>query len=148
MRIALLPLLLVAIPANGAVDFDREIRPILSENCFTCHGPDAAQRMAKLRFDVPDGGAFTNNVVNPGKSAESRLIQRVTEATPARRMPPPSTGHTLTPAQIELLKQWIDQGAKWQTHWAFVPPVRPEPPAVKESGLGQKRHRQLYPRPP
>ncbi len=118
--------------ASAAVDFDREIRPILSENCFTCHGPDSTKRMAKLRFDTVDGGIFENGVVVPGKSAESRLVQRIAAAD-GRKMPPASTGRSLTPPQVTVLKQWIDEGAKWRKHWAFEPPARPEVPNVAGS---------------
>jgi mono/diheme cytochrome c family protein len=117
-----------------AVDFSRHILPILSENCFACHGPDAKQRKAGLRLDTKDGsraelrdGGFA---VVPGKSAESVLIQRITAGEPARRMPPLKTGKHLMPQQIDLLRQWIDGGAPWVDHWAFVPPKRPAVPKV------------------
>ena len=110
------------------IDFNRQIRPILSDNCFACHGPDATQRKAKLRLDTKDGsraelrdGGFA---IVPGKSAESVLMH----ASPPRNrpsMPPPKTDKKLTPQQIELLRQWIDQGAPWVQHWAFVAPRRP-----------------------
>ena len=132
MRSVVLALLFVTPPACAAVDFDREIRPILSDNCFSCHGPDAKNRMAGLRLDASDGGAFSNGVIVAGKSTESRLYQRISAPEPAKRMPPVSSGHTLNPQQIELVKQWIDQGAKWQTHWAFAAPKRPELPNLKE----------------
>jgi hypothetical protein len=127
-------ILLTCSSAAAAVDFDREIRPILSDNCFTCHGPDSGKRMAKLRFDTSDGGAFANSVIIPGNSAGSHLYQRISAPDAAKRMPPAYSGHTLTPQQIEAIKLWIDQGAKWQKHWAFEAPVRPELPAAKEPG--------------
>jgi len=118
------------------IDFNRQILPILSDNCFACHGPDASQRKAKLRLDTKDGsraelrdGGFA---IVPGKSAESVLMQRVTAQEPAPRMPPPKTDKHLTPQQIELLRQWIDQGAPWVQHWAFAPPRRPALPAVTD----------------
>ncbi len=125
-------LLLCQLTLSAAVDFDREIRPILSDNCFSCHGPDASKRMANLRFDTADGGAFSRSVIVPGKSAESHLFARVS-ASGAAKMPPASTGRTLTPRQILALKQWIDEGAKWQTHWAFTAPQRAAVPAAKEA---------------
>jgi hypothetical protein len=131
IRKAVLTLLGISSAAFGAIDFDREIRPILSDNCFTCHGPDASKRMANLRFDTADGGAFLKSVIVPGKSAESHLFARVSAAGP-NKMPPPASGRVLTPRQIDALKQWIDEGAKWQTHWAFQTTVRPPTPAVKE----------------
>ena len=133
MRKALLSVLLTSAVAWPAVDFDRDIRPILSDNCFSCHGPDGTKRMANLRLDTADGGAFARSIIVPGKSAESHLFARVT-ATGNQRMPPAYSGRTLTPPQIDALKQWIDQGAKWQTHWAFIAPVPPAAPSVKEAG--------------
>ncbi len=114
--------------ATKPVDFDREIRPILADTCFACHGPDEKQRKAGLRLDVKDGGA---GVLVGGDAAKSRLYQRISAANPAMRMPPRGADRTLTPEQIERIRQWIDQGAKWETHWAYVPPRRPEPPHVR-----------------
>src|SRR5262245_18749750 len=121
----------------GAIDFSRQIRPILSDNCFRCHGPDEKERKAKLRLDIKEralkelrGGGFA---VVPGKSSESELIARVTAQDASERMPPPRTNKRLTPQQIELLKQWIDQGANWSEHWAFVPPKRPPLPKVADA---------------
>jgi hypothetical protein len=111
-----------------AVDFDRDIRPILSDNCFSCHGPDEQRRMAKLRLDVKDGGAF--RVVTPGDSAHSKLFLRVSSDQKSNRMPP--TGNGLNERQIALIKEWIDSGAKWETHWSYVAPKRVPPPAVEQ----------------
>jgi mono/diheme cytochrome c family protein len=121
-------------PAEPAVDFNRQILPILSENCFACHGPDASKRKAKLRLDTKEG-AFAElrsggRAIVPGKSADSALVERITSDDPTSIMPPPKTGKRLTAVQIDLLKRWIDQGAKWSQHWAFVPPVRPALPKV------------------
>ncbi len=116
-----------------SIDFNREIRPILSDNCFTCHGPDEKQRMAKLRLDTKDGAFAKEGVITPGNSAQSRLIRRVTSKDPNVVMPPPESGHKLTEKQIELLKRWIDEGAQWNEHWAYLPPKRPEVPQVKNS---------------
>ena len=114
--------LLSATAALADINFDREVRPILSDNCFSCHGPDAKNRMANLRLDVPDGG------MDPAK-----VLARVTNPDVAKRMPPAYSGHTLTPQQIDLIKQWIEQGARWQPHWAFVAPKRPDAPVVKDA---------------
>lgn len=106
------------------VDFNRDIRPILSETCFTCHGPDQARRKADLRLDTKaglHGMAGSPVVIVPGKPAESELIARLTSASPEERMPPASTGKTVTPAQIELIKRWIEQGAEFKGHWAYLP---------------------------
>ena len=121
MKVFLLTLLTSA-AAFADVNFDREVRPILSDNCFSCHGPDAKNRMANLRLDVPDGG------LDPAK-----VLARVTNSDVAKRMPPAYSGHTLTPQQIDLIRQWIEQGAKWQPHWAFIAPKRPDAPAVKDT---------------
>lgn len=116
-----------------AVSFDREIRPILSDNCFQCHGPDEKQRMAKLRLDTKDGAFAKAGVIVPGDAANSRLFKRVSTTNAAALMPPASSGHKLTEAQINLLKRWIDEGAQWNEHWAFVAPQRPALPAVKNA---------------
>lgn len=120
-------------PPEKPVDFDRDIRPILSDTCFACHGPEEDGRQGNLRLDTREG-AFMNRggyqIIVPGNSAASRLYQRV--SAKERRMPPASSGRTLTPKQIELIREWIDQGAKWQSHWAFDPPKRPAIPEVKD----------------
>ncbi|MCI0639394.1 MAG: PSD1 and planctomycete cytochrome C domain-containing protein [Gemmataceae bacterium] len=116
------------------VDFNRDIRPIFSENCFVCHGPDEEQRKAKLRLDTQEG-AFAKlrrggHAIVPGKSADSELVYRVTSESPTERMPPPKTDKKLSQQQIDLLKRWIDQGAAYSKHWAFVAPKRPSLPKV------------------
>src|SRR3990172_12117599 len=131
----------VALPTQAAdlpkkpLDFNRDIRPILSDTCFVCHGPDEGQRMVNLRLDTK-AGAFADRggyqVIVPGNAEGSRVYQRISLKDPATRMPPATFDRTLTEQQIDLIKQWIDQGAKWQTHWAYDPPIRPELPAVKD----------------
>src|SRR5437762_1555608 len=122
-------------PAN-AIDFQREIRPILSDNCFQCHGPDSGARMAELRLDrketVFEGRPHGAPVV-PGKPEASLLYQRISASSPARRMPPEFSHKSLKPQQIELLKRWIEQGAPWQEHWAFRAPVKPALPTVRNA---------------
>jgi Protein of unknown function (DUF1553)/Protein of unknown function (DUF1549)/Planctomycete cytochrome C/Concanavalin A-like lectin/glucanases superfamily len=125
---------LACFAAGPLVDFNREVRPILSDNCFACHGPDDKHRMANLRLDTEEGvfadrGSY--RIVAPGDPANSRLLARIGAAAPARRMPPPQAGMTLTEAQISTVRQWIEQGAKWERHWAFVPPRRPAMPDVR-----------------
>jgi hypothetical protein len=119
--------------AGERVDFHRDIRPILSEACFQCHGPDDKQRKADLRLDKKDG-AFADLggyfAIVPNKPQESRLFQRITATDPKEHMPPPKSGKKLTSRQIELIRLWIEQGAPWSEHWAFIPPVRPVLPAV------------------
>ncbi|MBV8078663.1 MAG: hypothetical protein JO284_19810, partial [Planctomycetaceae bacterium] len=119
----------------GPVDFSREILPIFSDNCFRCHGPDAKTRKAGLRLDLKEQALrATDPVIVPGKSDESEVILRVTSRDPDEVMPPPKSGRSLTPAQVERLKRWIDEGATWGRHWALEPPRRSEPPAVRERG--------------
>ena len=106
-------LMLIAGSSSGAavtVDFQRQIRPLLSDNCFQCHGPDSDTRMAGLRLDRQESAS---SVIVTGKPADSQLYRRITAPTPARRMPPERSHKSLTPAQIGLLKTWIDQGAPW-----------------------------------
>ena len=119
--------------AAPPVDFQRQIRPILSDNCFQCHGPDSAARQADLRLDLRESAlkARPNGApIVPGKSADSLLYQRVSDADATFRMPPPDSRKQLTAAQVALLKRWIDSGAPWKEHWAFQAPVKPKPPAV------------------
>ena len=118
------------------VDFNRDVRPILSENCFACHGPDQKKRKAKLRLDIKEElfakrGDHTNVV--PGHRVDSELHRRITTADEDDHMPPAESGKKLTPAQIDLIGRWIDQGATWQGHWAFIKPERPPLPTVKNT---------------
>src|SRR5438552_7375590 len=124
-------------PSATGIDFNRQIRPLLSENCFACHGPDENKRKAKLRLDTKQGafaplrdGSFA---IIPGKPGESRLIERITAAEDSQRMPPVKSGKHLTTPQIDLLRQWIAQGAPWSTHWAFVAPALPSLPKVADA---------------
>jgi hypothetical protein len=119
----------------GAVDFDREVLPILSDKCFRCHGPDAKARKANLRLDVKDSALRKEEpVIVPGKVDESELVARITSDDPAELMPPPKSNLKLDAHQIEVLKRWISQGANWAPHWAFVPLRRPEVPKFPDAG--------------
>jgi hypothetical protein len=120
-------------PPNKRIDFNRDIRPILADTCFTCHGPDDQQRQARLRFDTKEGAFAKPGVILPGDAAGSKLLQRITAQDPARRMPPPESGRALTNQQIELLRRWIDEGAPWETHWAYLPPQRPNLPPINNT---------------
>ncbi|GLR18680.1 PSD1 and planctomycete cytochrome C domain-containing protein [Portibacter lacus] len=108
------------------VDFNYHIRPILSQNCYTCHGPDPSSRKANLRLDTYDGATSKlpngNYAILPGKPGRSSLIDRVTSDDEEEMMPPPETKKVLTGHEIALIEKWIDQGAKWKKHWAFIPP--------------------------
>ncbi len=112
------------------LSFNRDIRPILSNNCFACHGPDEKQRETKFHFDTREGAFLEEGIIVPGNAARSALYRRITHEDLNERMPPFESGHTLTDKQVDLLKRWIDEGAKWDTHWAYAAPVRPEPPPV------------------
>lgn len=120
--------------ADPPVDFNRDIRPILSDTCFKCHGFDEAKRESGLRLDTFEGATTKldsgSMAIVAGKAAESELLKRLASTDPSMKMPPPESGKTVTPEQIELLRRWIDQGAKYQGHWSFVPPVRPALPEV------------------
>lgn len=119
-------------PVGGFADdvsFNRDIRPILSENCFQCHGPDAASRQADLRLDQRQAAVEYFAIV-PGKPDESALIDRITSDDPDLMMPPPSSNRSLTAGQKDLLRRWVAAGAEYQSHWAFNPPSTPPIPAV------------------
>jgi hypothetical protein len=114
------------------VDFTRDVLPILSSRCFPCHGPDAGKRKADLRLDVRDA-AVTAKALTPGRPAESNLISRVSADDDDGRMPPAKTGQRLAGAEVRLLRDWIEQGAPYSEHWAFVPPKRPALPNVRDT---------------
>jgi hypothetical protein len=118
--------------ASPEINFDRQVRPILSDNCFMCHGPDEKHRMAGLHFDTKEGAFSKPGVIAPGDSGHSKMFLRISNPNEAMRMPPVYSGRKLTAAQIDTLKQWIDGGAKWQTHWSFAPPKRPDLPEVQD----------------
>lgn len=113
---------LVAEPTT--VDFQRDVRPILSDRCYPCHGPDAKERKARLRLDTKDG-AFRvrrgESPIVPGKPKASELLRRVATTDDDERMPPPKSGPALRASEVEILRQWIASGAKWDEHWAFRP---------------------------
>jgi hypothetical protein len=122
---------------DQTVEFNRDIRSILSDKCFGCHGPDAVARKIKLRLDIEaiaksdlGGGRFA---IVPGDPEKSELIRRITATNPAMRMPPSHSGLKLVPREIELMRTWIAQGAAWQKHWSFVPPKSPPLPTVRDS---------------
>ncbi len=116
--------------SDEAVQYNRDVRPILAENCFRCHGPDSAARKADLRLDQRDA-AIGMKAFKPGSPDESELVRRVFSSDDDERMPPPASHKNLTAAQKDLLKQWIATGAEYQPHWSLIPPKRLEPPAVK-----------------
>jgi len=135
----LLATLAVVAAAAAEVDFNRDVRPILSDKCFQCHGPDERGRKAKLRLDTRAGALRERDgqrVIVPGRGAESELLLRVLSPHADEVMPPPEAKiGRLTPAEIDALRRWIDSGAAYQEHWAFVPPAAPNlPPAALRAG--------------
>jgi Protein of unknown function (DUF1553)/Protein of unknown function (DUF1549)/Concanavalin A-like lectin/glucanases superfamily/Planctomycete cytochrome C len=119
--------------APGKLEYNRDVRPILSENCFACHGPDSAARKGDLRLDQRDA-AITAEAFVPGKPEKSALVERIHSTDKTEVMPPAKTNKTLTAAQKATLKQWIAEGAEYQPHWSFIAPTRPALPAVKNAG--------------
>lgn len=121
------------------VDYARQIRPILSKRCWTCHGPDENTREVGLRLDTRQGA--TEWAIVPGDAESSAVVDRIAETDPDYRMPPPaSKKKPLTPDEIELVRRWIDQGAKFDQHWAYQKPVRPDPPKLDEAAQAWARN--------
>ena len=138
-----LTLLILATPALGAdriIKFNRDVRPILSDKCYSCHGPDSVAKKIPLRLDSEAGA---QSVVAGGTQA--KLIQRITSGNQGFRMPPVYSGLKLTAAEIETLRLWIEQGAKWEKHWSFIPPERPPLPAVKNTAVAAQSDRLFHP---
>lgn len=142
MRFAFIFTILLVASHVGAAEplqFARDIRPILSDTCFKCHGFDDQERQAGLRLDIEAGITAAADsgspAVVPGKSDESELIRRIFSADEAEQMPPPDSGKKLTDEQRALLKRWVNEGAKWEQHWSFNPPVQVAPPEVKHGEL-------------
>ena len=130
-----------ATPSGGkALDFNRDIRPILSQNCFACHGPDEHDRRGGLRLDDRDAALAeldsAATAIVPGHPDQSELIARIHETDPDTIMPPPESNHVLTAAQKELLARWIAAGAPYAAHWAYVAPTTHAPPPVRQADWG------------
>ncbi|NNE00648.1 MAG: DUF1549 domain-containing protein, partial [Pirellulaceae bacterium] len=123
--------------ADERVDFNREIRPLFSNNCLTCHGPDENERVSDLRLDTEAGSRIDlggYQAIVPGKPDQSELIERLTTDDEDLRMPPAGKGRQLTDDEIELVRRWIDQGGKYAKHWSYQKPIRPPLPAAEQSG--------------
>lgn len=122
--------------ADDEINYNRDVRPILSDACYKCHGPDAAERKAGLRLDSFDGAVRKLDsgaiAIVPGKIDESELIKRITSTDPELVMPPSGTGKKLTPQQIETLTKWVQHGAEYKGHWSFIRPERPAMPTVSD----------------
>ncbi|HEV1285341.1 MAG TPA: DUF1553 domain-containing protein [Bryobacteraceae bacterium] len=128
-----LALLAVSALYAGSVEFNRDVRPIFSDKCYVCHGPDAAAKHVPFRLDSEqaakaDLGGGRRAIVE-GNPDASGLVQRTLTSKPALRMPPVSSGLTLSASEIATLREWVAEGAKWEKHWSFIPPVKPEKPA-------------------
>src|SRR5687768_5859319 len=119
---------------KGKIDFNYHVKPILSDKCFACHGPDAKKRQAELRLDTEEG-AFkalksdsSHFAIVKGNTEESFLIKRIFSEDPLFQMPPAESNLVLTEEEKNILKKWIEQGAEYKKHWAFIPPLKPEVP--------------------
>jgi hypothetical protein len=132
----LIALALSARTADGdePIQFNRDIRPILADKCLACHGPDSNKREAELRLDTEEGA---KTVLVAGKPAESEIIRRITADDDEERMPPASSTKSLSPQQIDLLRRWVAEGAKFELHWSLIPPKKVDLP---EAGAGWARN--------
>jgi hypothetical protein len=136
------PTLTLADSLPSKIDFNRHIRPILSEACYQCHGPDRNKRKAELRLDQRDGlfrSVAGTTIVVPGKPDESELVERITSTDPNLQMPPPKSGGRLSGEQVDVLVRWITDGAEWKGHWSYLPPARMEIPgsSVDHTGFNE-----------
>jgi hypothetical protein len=113
--------------SHRAIRFSTDIRPLLSDRCFHCHGPDEESREAELRLDI---APEAKHIVVPGKPAESELFRRITTNDTDEQMPPPGHGKPLTKSEVNLLREWIQSGGKWSAHWAYEKPIKTEPPNI------------------
>ena len=134
MAWVVLPLLLAGCTRapEEKLSFNESIQPILSENCYACHGPDSGSRKAELRLDraqfaYQPHGKFGPAIV-PGKPDKSPLVQRIEAKDPQERMPPPEAHKSLDAQQVALLRRWVKEGAEYEQHWAFIAPKKPAPP--------------------
>lgn len=132
--------IVVAAPSIGwgaeSLDFNRDVRPILSDNCYHCHGADAAQRQAELRLDAQGNGIESGAIV-PGQPEESLLIARIRSQDPSEQMPPPDSHRSLAPEEIETLVRWVREGATYDKHWAFKTVERPPLPPAPGDAWGR-----------
>ncbi len=143
IRLILLLAVITAVPllaaSEPALDFNRDVRPILSEHCFHCHGQDPKERKAKLRLDEPTSATAARDghaAIVPGKPNESELVKRLRTSDLDDLMPPPEAKRPLTPQQIALLERWVAEGARYDRHWSFVPP---RTPAIPKAGADWAR---------
>ena len=129
-------------PSASRLSFNQSIQPILSENCYACHGPDPGGRKAGLRLDRADFAFAPHEKYGPaivrGNPDKSPLILRIESDDPKQRMPPPEARHTLKPEQAALLRQWVKEGAVYEEHWSFIPPQPPVLPSTRKIVPGPK----------
>ena len=121
--------LLASVVFADAPSFNRDVRPILSDNCYGCHGPDKNHRKADLRLDTFEGATANHDgmrAIVPGDLNASEMIARILTQDPDEIMPPPESHKVLEPEEIQILTDWVKSGAKYEAHWAFIPPARPE----------------------
>ncbi len=140
MAFALLLTLAMQVTAAERLHFDRDIRPILSDKCYACHGPDPAQRQAELRLDTKEGAFSAPSgypIIVPGEPENSELVARITHADVEQRMPPQASNRQPTQKQIDTLIRWIAEGAEWEEHWVYNLSERVEPPTVQNSDRGR-----------
>ena len=131
-----LPVISFAVDLPEKIEFNRDIRPILSDKCFHCHGSDEKTREAKLRLDIREEAIKDNKGVRaivPGDLKKSEMIYRITTKDPDEIMPTPKSHKELSKYEIELLKKWVKDGAEYQDHWAFIKPAQASLPKVKNS---------------
>src|SRR5438067_11421881 len=136
MRILAFAVTLLGPALYGAVEFNRDVRPILSDKCYSCHGSDAVAKKIPLRLDSEAAAKADlggRRAVIEGDPGASQMIRRINSGNKALRMPPAYSGLKLTDREIETLRQWIGEGAKWQKHWSFIPPARAALPALKNA---------------
>ena len=141
-KIGLRTLLIISCLTTGlsaaeqpTVDFNR-VRAILSSQCFTCHGPDPAERQSNLRLDIPNtvgDQAGSHSVLTPGKLQEGELLRRIQSTDPDERMPPVDFGKGVSDEELAILKQWIESGAEYKLHWSYAAPTKPESAKVTKS---------------
>jgi hypothetical protein len=121
----------------SSIRFSRDVLPILTDNCFACHGPDEQERKARLRLDLKadalDANRHGEHPIKAGSADESLVYQRISATEPEDVMPPPKSGKVLSPEQIGIIRDWINGGAEWEEHWAFAAPERPEPPEIQDA---------------
>ena len=132
------------------VGFNADVRPILSNRCFKCHGFDAKARRGNLRLDLADVATAVRDdntrAVSPGDPSASSLLERVRSSDPDVRMPPPSAGDPLSDREIAVLERWIAEGARWQKHWSFEAPVRAPLPEVSRPPVAVRAARHVHSR--